>query len=190
MSATKALRGVEAGARLGWVVVAGVAVLLLWRLFKPRGVTVTNLIPPAPPNDASSPPEPRQQSAPQGVTAGGLVSSLRAQIVEPAEGGRADRRMLSSKFDATIEVVNQSNVAQSAQIRVVIDFDEFAGGSRVGIETLLPTISIPANGVRRLDVELESGNVNSLTYEFGQAYASARVFVNGKQTQGTSFEVW
>lgn len=183
-------RGLEAGTRAGWLLLAGLGAFLLWRMFRPRGVEVVPILPPAPPVDSGSPPEPREAAPPEGIVAGGLVSSLRAQIVTPSRGGRADRRAFSAMFPVTIEVVNQSHEAQDAQVEVVIDFDEFMGGSRVGIRTLLPRERIPANSVRRLEVELDSGNVNGITYEFGQAYAAVVVRTNGKVTQATSFEVW
>jgi len=192
----KTLRGVEIGTRAGWLVLAGLGAFLLWRLLRPKTSAVGTieeqapLLPPAPPADASSPQEPRQATAPEGIAAGALVTTLRAVIVSPGKDARVDRAPLSSSYKATIEVVNQSSYSASAQIETVIDYYEFGGAERLGVRTRFPVVVVRPLGVERLEVEIDSGNFNSLTFEFGQADAVARVYTNGKLTQTTSFQVW
>lgn len=195
MNTTKALRGLEAGTRAGWLVVAGVAVFILWRLFGPKKKEgsieeVVPILPPIRPAQAGDAPEPTNTAEPQGIVAGSLLTAVVAQIIDPPQGGRADRRLLSSTFPATIEISNVTRSAQSVQVEVVIDFYEFAGGERIGVRTRFPSRSVAGGHVERLEVQLESDNVNNLAYEFGQANAVAKVYTNGKLTQATSFEVW
>jgi hypothetical protein len=191
----KILRGVETGTKAGWLVLAGVGLLLLWRFFQPkkREGTVEEVVPILPSVEPATPedvPEPTNIAPPQGIAAGALVSALRASIIDPSNGGRAYRNALSSNFPATIEVVNVSRTAEDGQIEVVADFYEFTGGERIGVRTRFPVRSFRAGSTERLEVELDSGNLNSLTFEFGQATAVVQVYTNGKLTQSTSFEVW
>jgi hypothetical protein len=191
----KLLRGLEAGTRAGWLVVAGVGVLLLWRLFGPKRSTgaieeVVEVPDPVGPAGAGDAPEPRNQAEPQGVVGGSLMSGITAQIVDPAQGGKVYRRAFSSSFPATIEVVSVMREAHGIQIEVVADYYEFAGAERRGIRTRFPTRQVPGDSVERFEVLIDSGNFNGLAYELGQANAVVRVLVNGIQTQSTAFEVW
>lgn len=195
MNGAKALRGLEAGTKAGYLVLAGLGLLLLWRFLSPKrkGGTIEEVvpmqpaIPPAGPADA---PEPRNQAEPQGVVGGSLLSGVTAQIIDPAKDARVYRRPLSSGFAATIEVSNVTRSSQAVQIEAVLDFYELTGGERIGVRTRFPVRQVGADSIERFEVELDSGNFNGLTFEFGQANAVAKLYVNGNIVQSTSFEVW
>jgi hypothetical protein len=195
VNGTKALRGLEAGTRAGWLVVAGVAVFIVWRLLSPKRkegdiVEVVPILPPVRPATSGDAPEPRNQAEPQGIVGGSLMTAVVAQIIDPPEGGRVYRRMLSAAFPATIELSSVMRDPTSVQIEVVLDFYELTGGERLGVRTRFPVRQIRGDGLERFEVQLDSGNVNNLAYEFGQANAVAKVYTNGILTQSTSFEVW
>lgn len=195
MSSIKSLRGLEAGTRAGWLLVAGLGVLLLWRLFGPKKSTgaieeVVPILDPVRPAGSGDAPPPRNTAEPQGIVGGFLLSGVVAQIIDPAMGARVDRGALTSSFPATIEVSNVTREAQAVQIEVVCDFFEFMGDVRRAVRTRFPVRQVPADSVERFEVQIDAGNFNALAYEFGQANAVVAVFTNGKQTQSTSFEVW
>jgi len=191
----KLLRGIEIGTKAGYLVLAGFVVWVLWRMLAPKKKegTIEEIVPILPPvrpatsGDASAP---TNEAEPQGIVGGFLLSGVTAQIIDPAKGARVYRGALSSNFPATIEVSNVTRQAQDVQIEVVIDYYEFAGGERLGQRTRFPVRTVRPDSIDRFEVQIDSGNFNSLTFEFGQANAVARVFTNGKITQSTSFEVW
>lgn len=186
-----ALRGVEVGTRAVWAVLAALAAWLVWRHFRPAPIEREDLLPPVPPaGGAGAAPPPRQQAPAEGIVAGGLTTGVTAQLIVPAAGSRVYRGMFRSVFPAVVEVVNSLPSVQSVQIELVGDFFEYAGTSRLGVRTRLPRMSVLGGAVARLEVEVDSGNVNNVTFDFGQADAVFRVYVNGVQTQSTGFEVW
>lgn len=194
-SQNSALRTIEAGTKAGWLVLAGVAALVLWSFLKPKRregeiEEIVPLLPPVGPAGAGDAPEPRNQAEPQGVVGGSLLSAITAQIIDPPAGGKVYRNVLSSKYDATIEVVNVQRDAEPVIIEIVADYYEFAGSERLGVRTRFPGRLIPRESTQRFEVQIDSGNFNGLVGEFGQANAVVRVFVNGTQTQSTAYEVW
>lgn len=191
MSAAGGLRSVESATRLGWVVLAGVALYYVAQFFKDKPIVKeTPKLPPAPPADEATPPRPVEAAHPGGIVVGAKITTLRAAILEPAQGQRVDRKWLSSEFPATLEIINQQDAAALAQVEVVCDFVEFAGAERKGIRTLFPPISLEPGQVKQLEVKIESGNVQNLLADFAQAYCFATVTTNGKETQRVDFEVW
>jgi hypothetical protein len=174
-------------------VLAAVVVLFLWRKFSPKPIVRTEILDPLDPVDPSDPTNdgpPGQASEPEGIVAAGLLTRVTAQIIEPAKGSRVYRSLFRSTFPAVIEVVHEGGDVAQVQVEALIDFHEYAGTVRRNVRTLLPAVVMAPGDVHRFEVELESDNVNNLAFEVGQADAIARVFVNGVQTQATSFEVW
>lgn len=195
MTSAKLLRGVEAGTRAGWLVVAGVAVFILWRLFGPKKnqgaiEEVVPILDPIGPAGAGDAPPPRNTAPPQGIVGGFLLSGVSASIIDPPKDGTVHRNALSSNFPATIEVVSVKRDPADVQIEVVADFYEFMGGERLGVRTRFPVRTVRGDTVERFEVLVDAGNFNGLAYEFGQALAVVRVFTNGVQTQSTSFDVF
>jgi hypothetical protein len=189
------LRGVEVGTKAGYLALAALGVYILWKVLGPkkREGDIEEIVPVLPsigPAGSGDAPEPGNAAPPEGIVGGSLLSGVTAQIIAPAEGSRVYRGVLSSKFDATIEVVNVTREPQAVQVEVVADYYEFTGGERLRQRTRFPMRTVPGDTVQRFEVEIDSGNFNGLAAEFGQANAVALVYVNGKVTQSTSFEVW
>lgn len=191
VSAPKILRGVEVGTRAGYLALAGIVVYFLYRTFAKKAVTETPVLPPIGPVKPSDPPPvPTAGGSDTGIVVGPLVSAVRARILVPADGARVYRPLFKSTFPAQIELVNDDTQAHTAQLEIVADFAELAGGERNGVRTMLGNFQVDARSSKRLSVEIESDNTNSGAYEFGQANATLAVFTNGKQTQATTAEVW
>jgi hypothetical protein len=192
-SSEKVIRGVEAGTKAGYLVLIAAGIYLLWSFIGPKGAvkkvtTVPKTIPPAGGGaEAGAPPEATDES--QGIMAGGLAQGVTGQIIVPPKDGQVERGAFSSTFSATLELVNLKAVAESVFVEVVCDFYELTGGDRLGIRTTLGTQRLDARQVRRIDIEIETDNVNQLSFEFGQANAIVRLYINGQLAQTTSFYV-
>lgn len=194
VSASKALHGIEVGTRAGYLVLFGAVAFVLWKILGPKSVKKTVIPPPvgpvAPTDPAGAPAGSTAGQEDYGILAGGLVSKILARVIDPAKGQRVYRRTLRSVFPATIELVNDGTTIESVTVEAVVDVYEYTGGERLGIRTVLGPFPSAPRQVARYDVELDAGNVDSGVFEFGQGDAVVRVFVNGVQTQSTSFEVW
>jgi hypothetical protein len=187
----KGLRALEAGTKIGYLALFGVAAWLIWRAFSKKGVVRIETPPDVGPVDSGAPPPPPEASGSDtGISSGGLSRGVHARILEPARDTRVYRNLLSSYFDAVIEVTNEFGEAKVVQIDVVGDFYELTGGSRLGIRTVFGPYTVSAGRVERFNVQIDSGNKNTGLYELGQANAILTTYVNNIQTSETSAEVW
>lgn len=125
-----------------------------------------------------------------GILAGALTSGVTAAIVSPSKGGRVYRRLLSSSAAITLEVANYTSAAQTVVVEVVASFKQIIGDDRPPVRTTIGPLTIYPKQVRRIDADMDTGNVNTGLFELGQGTAFVVVNVNGKATQSTSFEVW
>lgn len=188
--ATNPVRVIEASTKAGYLVLAGLVAFVLWRMLRSREETVRTDIVPRAPRAGQGDTEPEEGSEPEGIVAGGLVTGVTAQIIEPPEGGETRRQLFSSKAPVQIEVKNRLQTAQPAQVEIIADYYEQLGSERLGIRTLLDTFMIGPGQVSRFETPMETDNVHTGLYELAQANAIVRVKVNGKLTQTTSFRVW
>lgn len=188
----KALRGLEVGTKAGYLVLAGVVVYALFRIFGKREQRNIEVPPIA---DSDSPEVQGQQEptaadkSPEGIVFGGRIISLGCEIVDPPANGSVWRGALRSTFPATLELVNRSSEGQTAVVEVVGDFHELTGGTRDNVHSTLGPFELKAHEVRRVEVDVETGDLNQVAFEFGQANATFHVYVGGELAQVTYFYV-
>jgi hypothetical protein len=189
LSPDKALKawglGIQSAYLMGGVIVAAV----LWKLFANKAPSARSIPPPVGGSKPEDPTYPTNQSEPEGIVSGNLQIAVTAQIISPPKDGEVGRRWLHSTFPVEIELASSSMHANLVDLEVVCDFYEFAGAERLGIRSALGSFDVMPGQVRRVSAQIDSGNFNQLSWEFGQALCIARVLVNGDLAQETSFNV-
>jgi hypothetical protein len=188
----RALRAVEIGTKAGYLILAAIAGWALWSFFRPAKITRDDVEAPTPPIVPNAPgqaPPPPQKAPPTGLEVGGLTAGISAAIIEPVDGGQVARKLFRAVFPATLELVNYTAATANIHVEAVGDFYEWVGGQRLGVRTLLGPFRIHPLQVSRLNVELDSGNVDAALFEFGKASAVYTVFASGRLTQSTTFTV-
>jgi hypothetical protein len=185
----KALKAWGLGIQTAYVAAGIIGAVVLWKLFGKKATTTRALPPPVGGSSPEDPAAPSNRSDPEGIVSGNLQVAVTAQIISPPKDGEVSRRWLGSTFPVEIELASSSMHANLIDLEVVCDFYEFAGAERLGIRSALGNFDVAPGQVRRVSAQIDSGNFNQLSFEFGQALCIARVLVNGDLAQETSFNV-
>lgn len=125
-----------------------------------------------------------------GVEAGWKISPVLAKIIDPLPDGKVSRSIWGGRtVPLVIEVVNGGDKHQWVTIDVHVDLDMISGFNPGPLAASSAMFKSMGHSTRRLTLSLDVGDKKTPIYDIFRAYAAARVFVNGKQTHATVFQI-
>lgn len=187
MAGEKALRGLEAGTRAGYLILAAAVAFGLYKLFGKKAPVRLDIPPAIPPVGPETPPPPHE-GTPTGLVVGGRTSGARAYIIQPPDGGVVNRNLFQSSFDAIFEIDNETEAPVSVVIDVDAYYDNGFGSLSGPVLTQLGPFRVDALSVARVTSEIDTGQ-GWLDIQFGSLMGVFSVRTNNVPTQSTSFEI-